>query len=147
VDTPRSNGSTLFFVERTAQKSLPLILAREFASNVATPITVMDEVGTLVFFNEPAERIIGQTYAEVGELPADQWERLFQVERLDGSPIRFQDMPAGIAHREKRPAHGTLAFTTVDGRRHEIAVTAFPMLGRDEELLGVVAVFWQQRNE
>jgi PAS domain-containing protein len=131
-------------VERTAHKSLPLILAREFASNLATPITIMDGEGTLVFFNEPAERIIGQTYAEVGELPSDQWERLFRVERLDGSPIRLQDMPAGIARSEKRPAHGTLAFTTVDGVRHEIAVTAFPLLARDDELLGVVAVFWEQ---
>jgi PAS domain-containing protein len=134
-------------VERTAQKSLPLILAREFAANLATPLTIMDEQGTLVFFNEPAERILGQTYAEVGELPADQWERLFRVEQLDGSPIRLNDMPAGIARREKRPAHGTLAFTTIDDIKHEIAVTAFPLLGRDEELLGVVAVFWEHSAE
>jgi PAS domain-containing protein len=134
-------------VERTAQKNLPLILAREFASNLATPLTIMDEEGTLVFFNEPAEQIIGQTYAEVGELPAEQWGRLFQIEHLDGSPISLQDTPAGIVRREKRPAHGTLAFTTVDGTRHEIAVTAFPLLGREDELLGVVAVFWEQRNE
>ena len=52
------------------QKSLPLILAREFAANIATPVIVMDERGRLVFFNEPAERILGQTHAEVGELRA-----------------------------------------------------------------------------
>jgi PAS domain S-box-containing protein len=134
-------------VAQTVHKSLPLILAREFAANIATPVTVMDERGRLVYFNEPAERILGQTHAEVGELAPSEWTKLFIVERLDGTPVLLDDMPVGIAHREKHPAHDTLAFTTVDGVRHEIAVTAFPMLGRDEELLGVVAVFWERRGE
>jgi PAS domain S-box-containing protein len=133
-------------VEPTAQKSLPLILAREFASNVATPMVLMDEVGRLVFFNEPAEQIIGQTQAEVGELEPDEWGRLFSVERIDGSPIDLEETPAGVTLMKRRPAHDTLAFTTADGLRHEIAVTAFPLLGRDEELLGVVSVFWERRD-
>lgn len=131
---------------QTTGKSLPLILAREFASNIATPVTVMDERGRLVFFNEPAERILGQTHAEVGELPPEDWARLFVVERLDGSAIPAEELPSGIALREKHPAHGTLAFTTADGGRHEIEVTAFPLLGRDAEALGVVAIFWELRS-
>jgi PAS domain S-box-containing protein len=131
---------------QTTRKSLPLILAREFASNIATPVTVMDERGRLVFFNEPAERILGQTHAEVGELAPENWTRLFVVERLDGSAIPHEEMPSGIALREKHPEHGTLAFTTADGGRHEIEVTAFPLLGRDAEVLGVVAIFWELRS-
>ena len=127
-------------------KSLPLILAREFAANIATPVIVLDEHGTLVFFNEPAERILGQTHADVGELTPSEWTRLFVVETLDGTSVGLDEMPVGIAHREKRPAHRTLAFTTVDDIRHEIEVTAFPLLGREEELLGVVAVFWERRE-
>jgi PAS domain-containing protein len=97
-----------------------------------------------VFFNEAGEQILGQTHAEVGELEPAEWTRLFVVEQLDGTPMRLDEMPVGIAHREKRPAHDTLAFTTVDGVRHEIEVTAFPLLGREEELQGVVAVFWDR---
>jgi PAS domain-containing protein len=132
-------------VEPTAQKSLPLILAREFASNLATPMVIMDEGGRLVFFNEPAELIIGQTHAEVGELGPDEWGRLFKVEQTDGTPVKIEKTPAGITLAERRPAHDTLAFTTVDGIRHEIAVTAFPLLGREDELVGVVSVFWEER--
>jgi PAS domain S-box-containing protein len=128
-------------------KSLPLILAREFASNIATPMTVMDEHGTLVFFNEPAEQILGQTQAEVGELAPHEWSRIFNVQRLDGGEVRIDEMPVGIAHRERCPAHDTLAFTTPDGTRHEIEVTAFPLLGRDEGYFGVVAVFWELRAQ
>jgi PAS domain-containing protein len=134
-------------VAQTAHKSLPLILAREFASNIATPVTVMDELGRLIFFNEPAEQILGQTQAEVGELAPHEWTRLFLVERLDGTPVHLDEMPVGIAHRERCPAHDTLAFTTQDGTRHEIEVTAFPLLGREEDYFGVVAIFWELRGE
>ena len=132
---------------QTAHKSLPLILAREFASNIATPVTVMDEQGRLVFFNEPAERLLGRTQAEVGELAPHDWWQIFRVERLDGGEVRLDDMPVGIAHRQRCPAHDTLAFTTPTGDRHEIEVTAFPLLGRDEGYFGVVAVFWELRGE
>jgi hypothetical protein len=130
-------------MEPTAQKSLPLILAREFAANLATPMVLMDERGSLVFFNEPAEQIIGQTHAEVGELGPDEWGRLFKVEKIDGTPVAVEKTPAGVTLAKRRPAHDTLAFTTIDGVRHEIAVTAFPLLGREDELLGVVSVFWE----
>jgi PAS domain S-box-containing protein len=131
---------------QTAQKSLPLILAREFAANIATPMTVFDEQGRLVYFNEPAERILGQRHAEVGELEPDEWTRLFVVEQLDRTPVLLDDMPVGLAHRDRCPAHDTLAFTTQDGARHEIEVTAFPLLGRDDDYFGVVAVFWELRS-
>jgi PAS domain S-box-containing protein len=130
---------------QTAQKSLPLILAREFAANIATPVTVIDERGRLVYFNEPAERLLGQEQAEVGELEPEEWMRLFVVERLEGSPLPFDEMPVGIAHRERCPAHATLAFATKDGTRHAVEVTAFPLLGRDDDYFGVVAVFWELR--
>ena len=132
---------------QTAHKSLPLILAREFASNIATPVTVMDEQGRLIFFNEPAEQILGQKQAEVGELRPHEWTRIFRVERLDGTPVLLDEIPFGIAHRKRCPAHDTLAFTTQDGTRHEIEVTAFPLLGREEDYFGVVSIFWELRGE
>jgi PAS domain-containing protein len=131
-------------VEQTAQKSLALILAREFASNLATPLAIIDEDGTLVFFNEPAERIIGQTPGELGNLPEQQWRARFSAHRLDGTPVGDEDQPTAVARRERKPTHDTLVYTMLDGRQHTISVTAIPMLGRDAELHGVVAVFWEQ---
>ena len=127
-----------------AHKSLPLILAREFAANIATPVSVWDERGRLVYFNEPAERIVGRAHAEVGELEPAEWTKLFAVENIDGTPALLQEMPVGIAHLEKHPAHDMLAFTDLNGTRHEVEVTAFPLLGRADELLGVVAVYWER---
>jgi PAS domain S-box-containing protein len=130
-------------VERTAHKSLPVILAREFASNLATPLAVIDEDGTLVFFNEPAERIIGQTHAELGDLPEEEWRARFQAERRDGTQISADEMPTSVARRLRRPAHETLHFTMVDGQQRTLSVTAIPMLGREQDVAGVVVVFWE----
>jgi PAS domain-containing protein len=134
-------------VERTAQKSLPLILAREFAVNLATPLSILDESGTLVFFNEPAERLIGQTWAELGELTEEEWQGRFSAERLDGTPVGNEDLPHAVARRERHPTHETLVLKMLDGRHRTLSVTAIPLLGREDEVVGVVAVFWEQPNE
>jgi PAS domain S-box-containing protein len=130
-------------MERTAHKSLPVILAREFASNLATPLAVIDEDGSLVFFNEPAERIIGQTHAELGDLSEDEWRARFQAERLDGTAVGAEEMPTSVARRLRRPAHETLHFTMLDGQQRTLSVTAIPMLGREQDVAGVVVVFWE----
>lgn len=134
-------------MERTAQKSLPLILAREFASNLATPLVIMDPDGTIVFFNEPAERIIGQTPAELGNLPEQEWQARFSAERLDGTPVGNEELPHAIARRTGKPTHETLVIEQLEGQRRTLSVTAIPLLGREDELVGVLAVFWEQPNE
>ena len=51
-------------------KSLPLILAREFASNLATPMFLLDAAGMLVFYNDAAALLLGKPFAELGEMSA-----------------------------------------------------------------------------
>jgi PAS domain S-box-containing protein len=130
-------------VERTVNRALPLILAREFAANVATPFVVLDSEGTLVYFNERAEKIIGQSYAELGELPEEEWRARFSVERPDGTAVASEDTPTAIARRERKPARDELVYTFLEGKRRTLSVTATPILGRGDELVGVIALFWE----
>jgi PAS domain-containing protein len=127
----------------TQSRPLPLILARELAANVATPYLVLDAAGTLVYFNERAERIIGASPAEVGELPEQEWRTRFQVERPDGTPVPGEETPSARARRELRPVQDTLFYTWEDGRRMMLSVTATPLLGREDELVGVFLLFWE----
>jgi PAS domain-containing protein len=123
-------------------KSLPLILARELASNLATPLAIIDGDGTLVFFNEPAERIVDATPAELGTLTEQEWRSRFSATLPDGTPATIEDMPTVQARRARAPAHQTLVITT-RGQEHKLEVTAFPLLVDDSEIAGVVAVFWE----
>ena len=55
----------------TSAKSLPLILARELAANLATPMFLIDAGGALVFCNEAAELMLGKPFAEMGDITAN----------------------------------------------------------------------------
>jgi PAS domain-containing protein len=131
-------------VEQRRPKHLVLILAREFASKLATPMFISDADGNLVFFNEPAGLVLGRSFAEIGELPADRWEELFETEELNGTPVPLERMPAGIALMEARPAHHRFVIKGLDGVRRVISVTAFPLLAARDDLIGVVAIFWEE---
>ena len=75
---------------RPPQKHIALILARELASQLATATFIADATGELVYYNEPAEEILGRTFAEAGSMSADEWSSLFQVEDLDGAPLPLE---------------------------------------------------------
>ena len=126
------------------QKNLVLILAREFASKLATPMFVADADGSLVFYNEPAEMILGRTFAEAGEMPAERWSELFQIEHLDGSPMPLEEIPGGVALLERREAHATFRLTGLDGVRRVVSVTGLPLFAHEDEIVGVVVFFWEQ---
>lgn len=131
-------------MEGRSQKPLALILARELASQLATPTFIADADGELVFYNEPAEEILGRTFAEAGPMPAGGWSALFRIEDLDGAPLPLERMPAGIAFSERRPAHGQIRITGLDGQRRLISVTALPLFSSPTELVGVIVLFWQE---
>jgi len=129
---------------RGRQRGLVLILAREFASNLAMPIYVADADETLVYFNESAEKIAGRSFAETGEMPVRHWARMLVPRGADGSELSREEMPGGIAYLKRRPAHATLRITALDGVEREIATTAFPLFGPDAEFHGIMVIFWEQ---
>ena len=129
------------------QKHLVLIVAREFASLLATPVLISDADGRLVYFNEPAERVLGTTYVEAGELDAASWSTQFRVTDTEGRSMPLEQMPAGVAFVERRPAQGTIAIVGLDGVSRVISVAAFPLFAHADELVGIAAIFWEREDE
>jgi PAS domain-containing protein len=128
-------------------KALQLILARELASNLATPMHLIDARGMLVFYNDAAAVLIGKSFAELGEIPAEEFGALLQMTTPDGEPLRRRDTPSGVAFFERRPAHMTLSARGFDGVERLVHATAFPLFGTSDEMHGVVSVFWQVTTE
>ena len=129
-------------MEGRRQKHLVLILARELVSNLETPTLVADDRGVLVFFNEAAEEVVGQTFAETGEMPLVEWEASF-APRTEPVPAGLQLADVGIALRERRAVHERLRVTSADGVVRELSVTAFPLFAHADEFVGVVVIFWR----
>jgi PAS domain-containing protein len=124
-------------------KHLVLILARELASNLATPTFIADDEGTLVFYNEAADDVVGVTFAEVGEMPMDEWTAGFAPRTLDSEPLPAEQRPARIALDQRRPSHQRFRITSRDDVVRDVAVTALPLFAHADEFVGVIVIFWR----
>ena len=128
----------------TRHKQLVLILARELASNLATPTFIADERGLLLFYNEAAEAVVGAAFAEVGEVPMDKWTTSFSPRSLaDSTPLPPEQRPARIALDAQRPVHERFRVTTRDGSEQDVAVTAIPLFAHADEFVGIIVIFWR----
>lgn len=128
----------------STSRELIIILARDLTSRLATPAFVVDAEGTLVYFNEAAEPVLGRTYAESGELRAGEWATEWNPTDGQGQPIPLEQLPLGIAFREGRAAHRAMGITGEDGVARDIEVTAFPLFAQPDVVLGAIAVFWER---
>lgn len=129
------------------QKDLVLILARDVAARLVTPMFVVDAEGRLVFFNEAAEAVLGQSFADTGELAAEEWAQTFGPFDDGEQEIPLRELPLSVALLEGRPEHRTLAMEGLDGVRRELAVTAIPLQTHPSETVGAVAMFWERSTE
>lgn len=125
------------------QKPLALIVARELASNLATPMFLLDAEGALVFYNDAAEDLLARPYSEVGRISSAEWATLLDLTDEHGEPLRRRDSPPGVALLQRRPAHARLRATAADGAVRTVEVTAYPLFARTDDLHGVVTIFWE----
>jgi PAS domain S-box-containing protein len=125
-----------------AQRDIELILFRQLASSLAVPILLADERGDLLYFNEPAERLLGMRFDEVGEMPLEQRRQAFAFRDEHGHELT-DDPPLVVALNEQRPVHRRVSARGFDGVYRAIEVTAFPLLGAGGHLIGGVAMFWE----
>ena len=122
---------------------IEIILMRELAGHLATPIFVVDSVGDLLFYNDPAERLLGSRFDETGMMPFAEWSTVFTPTDGQGTPIPPDDLPLAVAAKERRPAQGRMWIRGLDGARRQLIVTAIPLQGQWGEHLGAAAIFWE----
>jgi hypothetical protein len=127
-------------------QEIELILTRQLASYLSVPLFVVDPAGTLLYYNEGAEVILGCRFSETGQMPAGEWSTVFTPTTEDGRPFPAEELPLMITLQERRPAHGRFWIAGLDGVRRQIDVTAFPLVGLGDRYVGAVALFWELTN-
>jgi PAS domain-containing protein len=125
------------------QKPVEMILMRQLASYLAMPIMLFDSEGTLLFYNEPAETILGRRFDETGEMSLEEWYGIQELTDEDGGPLPLEARPLVIALERRQAAHRSLWVRAPDGRRAKIEVTAFPLEGQGARHLGAVLILWE----
>lgn len=130
-------------MDQPPQRNLILILARDFASRLATAVFLIDGRGTVIYFNEAAERLLGTRFVEGRDMTADDWSTRYRPRDANDKPVSLEDMPIGVAFQRQEPAHSALRIDGADGVEHFIEVTAFPLLAHTDECVGAIAIFWE----
>lgn len=126
-----------------AQHKVELILLRQLASGLAVPVFIVGPTGDLLYYNEPAELLLGARFNETGELPAQEWETKFRPTDDEGKPVPADRLPLNHVLANQTAAHDRFWIVGLDGVTRQLAVTAFPLIATDHDFMGAVALFWE----
>jgi len=130
-----------------AHKEIELILMRQLAGYLATAVFIVDAAGTLVFYNEPAEIMLGRRFEETGEMPAAEWSTIFKPTDERGAAIAPQALPLSVALTERRMAQGDVWIRGFDDVLRHTEAVAFPIIGHGGRFLGAAAISREVREK
>jgi PAS domain-containing protein len=129
-----------------AGRPVEVILMRQLASYLATPIFLVGTDGKLIFYNEPAESLLGLRFDEADEMTLEEWAPALPATDEDGTSMDLDERPMIIALRKRTPAHRRFFLRGFDGVNREVEGTAFPLAGREGHQLGAVGIFWEAQG-
>jgi len=122
---------------------IQIILIRQLAGYLSVPLFLVDPKGDLLFYNEPAEKILGQRFEETGAMPAATWSSAFIPVDHAGQPLPPEQLPLMITLATQRPAYKRFDIRGLNHVRRQIEVASIPILGLKGEFLGAAALFWE----
>ena len=130
-----------------AQQPVEMILVRQLAGYLYVPVLVFDTMETVVFYNEPAERILGVRFEETGRIDREEADRLVELSDDPAAGPEEGGRPLDIALRQRRPAHARRWLLRRSDRvRLPVELTVLPIIDQDERLLGAMAMFWERHG-
>lgn len=122
---------------------IQIILLRQLGGYLSVPMFLVDPKGDLLFYNEPAEVILGQRFDETGAMSADKWSSAFIPVDEGGDPVPPENLPLMISIAERRPAYRRFFIRGLDGVVRHVEVASIPIVGLQDDFLGAVALFWE----
>jgi hypothetical protein len=129
-----------------AQQPIELIHARNLMASLSSPAFLVSEDAMLVYYNEAAAGVFGRRFEETGPIPAERWTQEFGPVDRRGDALAIEELPLTVMLRAGRPAHGRFCINTLADERHNIDLSALPIVGT-EGFRGAMAFFWPVEEE
>ena len=126
-----------------SSREIEVILSRQLADSLSTSVFIVDPDGNLIFYNEPAEDLLGLRYEETGTMPVSEWSSIFTPMDDKGNVLAPEDLPLVQTLSKQLPAQGDFWIRSLKNKSHKISVTSFPIIGRPDRFLGAIAIFWK----
>ena len=122
---------------------IQIILIRQLAGYLGVPLFLVDPKGDLLFYNQPAEAILGRRFEETGAMPANTWASIFRQLDEQGQPLPPEELPLMMALAKRRPAYKRLYLHGLNGVRRHLEVVSIPIVGLQGEFLGAASLYWE----
>ena len=129
-----------------SSNQIEIILSRQLADCLSVPVFLTDPLGNLLFYNEPAEELLGKRFEETGNMTVEEWSTLFKPVDENGVSLPPEALPLVKTLTHHYPAHGDFWIEGLNGVTNKISVTAYPIIGRPDRFLGAVAIFWKSKE-
>lgn len=126
---------------------LEVILSRQLADTLSIPVFIVDPIGNLIFYNEPAEEILGKRFEDTGAMSVEEWSTAFEPQDDEGNIITPEQLPLVHTLKEHEPAHKTFRIKNLKGKMYTISVTSLPIVGRARKFSGAMAIFWTRKSK
>ena len=125
---------------------IEIILSRQLADSLSMPVFITDTEGNLIYYNEPAEEILGKRFEESGVMPVEVWGKIFKPVDEFKNPLPPEELPLVKTLRNVYPYHKTFWIESLQGKTQKISVTSFPIIGRSGNFSGGIAIFWKDER-
>lgn len=126
---------------------IEIILTRQLADCLSIPVFITDTSGNLIFYNEPAEELLGKRFEETGEMPVEMWATDFTPMDDSSNIIPPEELPLVKTLKNCHPYYKTFWIKSLQGVKEKISVTSYPIIGREKKFVGAVAIFWKEKDE
>ena len=124
---------------------IEVILNRQLADCLSIPVFITDTEGNLIFYNEPAERVLGARFEEKGEMSAETWSTIFKPLDEHAQPLPPTELPLVKTLGDQHPHHKSFWIESLLGKTEKISVTSYPIISRTGKFIGAVAIFWESK--
>ncbi len=133
VTSPHTDGTEL------ASRPIELILAKQWAGLLASPVLLFDGQGSLLYYNETAEILLGRSFGLTGPMRRGEWSAAFQFEDLDGHDLDADQTPLCSSLDGAQADQKTLVLRGIAGALTKIRLTTVPIQGAGNQRHGVLA--------
>ena len=92
---------------------IEIILNRQLADCLSMPVFITDTTGNLIFYNEPAEKILGARFEDTGEMKAETWSTIFKQQDETGRLLQPDELPLMRTLKDQYPYHKTFRIISL----------------------------------
>ena len=125
-----------------ASRPIELILAKQWSDLLGRPALLIAASGEHLSHNEAAHALLGAAFHRDGGEPRADWDERIRFVDDDGEQSLFSTA-VGRALKSGLPEHGTYVLTNTRSTP-TVRVSAIPVHGLDQTLLGVLVVLHEE---